>query len=319
MILADKIIKQRKRNGMSQEELAEKINVSRQSVSKWESAQSIPDIDKIIQLSNIFGVTTDYLLRDDMDTEEFADNDVPPVRKISLEEANAYVNHARRTSVITAISTFLCVVCPIPLIILTGLSAYTSLDEKVAVIVGIISIFCFVSAAIAGFYYTNYLNGRFSYMDDAFDREYGVEGAIREKKNASALIFTKLNIIATLLCVLSAVPLVVCAIFEKELLTVIMVGVLLLVVAIAAGIFIISGMRKSAYDKLLSEGEFSEKNKEENKILEVAESVYWTVATAVFLLWSFISGDWGITWIVWPIAGVLFAAVETIIRLVNKK
>ena len=62
MILADKIIKLRKKNGWSQEELAEKMNVSRQAVSKWEGAQTIPDLGRILQLSELFGVTTDYLL-----------------------------------------------------------------------------------------------------------------------------------------------------------------------------------------------------------------------------------------------------------------
>ena len=60
MILADKIILLRKKSGWSQEELAEKMNVSRQSVSKWEGANSIPDISKIIDMSKIFGVSTDY-------------------------------------------------------------------------------------------------------------------------------------------------------------------------------------------------------------------------------------------------------------------
>ncbi|WP_303189754.1 helix-turn-helix domain-containing protein [Fusobacterium ulcerans] len=54
----------RKQNGMSQEKLAQLLGVSRQSVSKWELGQSLPEIDKIIQLSNIFEVTTDYLLKD---------------------------------------------------------------------------------------------------------------------------------------------------------------------------------------------------------------------------------------------------------------
>ena len=54
MIFADKLIALRKQHGLSQEQLAEKLNVSRQSVSKWEGAQSIPDINKIIQLSQIF-------------------------------------------------------------------------------------------------------------------------------------------------------------------------------------------------------------------------------------------------------------------------
>ena len=69
MILADKIIKQRKKNGWSQEELADKMNVSRQAVSKWESAQTIPDIDKIMKLGELFGVTIDYLLKDSIEDE----------------------------------------------------------------------------------------------------------------------------------------------------------------------------------------------------------------------------------------------------------
>ncbi|MGN1031293.1 MAG: helix-turn-helix domain-containing protein, partial [Butyricicoccaceae bacterium] len=53
----------RKKWGFSQEELAGKIGVSRQAVSKWESGQSVPDLEKIVQLSELFGVTTDYLIK----------------------------------------------------------------------------------------------------------------------------------------------------------------------------------------------------------------------------------------------------------------
>ena len=59
MILAEKISEERKKNGWSQEELAEKLSVSRQSVSKWESGQSVPDLNRILELGRIFGVTTD--------------------------------------------------------------------------------------------------------------------------------------------------------------------------------------------------------------------------------------------------------------------
>ena len=67
MTFSDKLIALRKKAGWSQEELAERLNVSRQSVSKWESAQSMPDIDKILQLSSLFSVTTDCLLKDTQD------------------------------------------------------------------------------------------------------------------------------------------------------------------------------------------------------------------------------------------------------------
>lgn len=65
MILADKIIDLRKKNGWSQEELAEKLGVSRQAVSKWESAQAIPDLGRVLAMADLFSVTTDYLLRDE--------------------------------------------------------------------------------------------------------------------------------------------------------------------------------------------------------------------------------------------------------------
>ena len=63
MTFKEKLIKLRKANALSQEELAEKIDVSRQSISKWELGDAIPDSDKIVALSNLFGVSTDYLLK----------------------------------------------------------------------------------------------------------------------------------------------------------------------------------------------------------------------------------------------------------------
>ena len=65
MTLAEKIIRLRKEQGWSQEELAHRLEVSRQAVSKWESMASVPDLDKILKLSQLFGVSTDYLLKDD--------------------------------------------------------------------------------------------------------------------------------------------------------------------------------------------------------------------------------------------------------------
>ena len=61
--LADRIQQLRREHGLSQEQLAEKLNVSRQAVSKWESAQAQPELDKILALSELFCVTTDYLLK----------------------------------------------------------------------------------------------------------------------------------------------------------------------------------------------------------------------------------------------------------------
>lgn len=69
MDIAQRIQELRKAKGLSQEELADRIGVSRQAVSKWESAQSLPEYDKLIMLSDFFEVTTDYLMRGTMPTE----------------------------------------------------------------------------------------------------------------------------------------------------------------------------------------------------------------------------------------------------------
>ena len=81
MKLSDKIIKLRKTNGWSQEVLAEKLSVSRQAVSRWESAAAQPDAANILQLSKLFGVTADYLLNDEFES----DNDLPKVKELKSD------------------------------------------------------------------------------------------------------------------------------------------------------------------------------------------------------------------------------------------
>ena len=86
-MLSEKIINLRKSRGWSQEELAERLNVSRQSVSKWESGVSNPDLDKIVAMSTLFGVSTDYLLKDVTAEEK------EPIRDFAREEEEEKENN----------------------------------------------------------------------------------------------------------------------------------------------------------------------------------------------------------------------------------
>ena len=70
MNVSEKIRTLRKSKGMSQEELAGQVNISRQAVSRWENGTALPDADNIVQLSKLFGVTTDYLLMDSYESDE---------------------------------------------------------------------------------------------------------------------------------------------------------------------------------------------------------------------------------------------------------
>ena len=96
MNLAEKIIKHRKANGWSQEDLAEKLNVSRQAVSRWENETALPDAQNVLQISKLFRVTTDYLLNDDCES----DSDVPFVK--SAKEENEFLSLKKRRSHLAA-------------------------------------------------------------------------------------------------------------------------------------------------------------------------------------------------------------------------
>ena len=115
MILADKIISLRKKAGWSQEELAAQLNVTRQSVSKWEGAQSVPDMDKVVQMSRLFGVTTDFLLKDELEAEEYGEvSSVSTLRRVSMAEAATYLDLRKAAAPKMALATFLCIISPSP-------------------------------------------------------------------------------------------------------------------------------------------------------------------------------------------------------------
>lgn len=81
MTLGEKLLKMRKARGWSQEDLAEKLGVSRQAVSRWEAGTAKPDADKIIWLCDLFGVSADYLLREDYSGERTVISEKQPPRK----------------------------------------------------------------------------------------------------------------------------------------------------------------------------------------------------------------------------------------------
>jgi len=319
MILADKIIRLRKKNGWSQEELAEKMNVSRQAVSKWEAAQTTPDLEKILQLGNLFGVTTDYLLKDEIECEEFTDGaEQAPMRRITLAEANDYLQKRTEASRKIALAVFLCIVSVIPLLLLSALSEWDAfpLSANTAVGIGVVLIFPIVAAAVLMFLRVGFQHAPYAFLEqEPFESEYGVSGLVRERQKAYRSTYVKYNSIGVCLCVLSPVPLLGGAFTEQALLTVLLLCVTLLTVGIGVMLFIVAGVRWASMQRLLREGEFSEKGKRKNRIGEAVGTAYWLLATAVYLCWSFVSDAWHMTWIVWPVAGILFGVVELVCNL----
>ncbi|WMJ76001.1 MULTISPECIES: helix-turn-helix domain-containing protein [unclassified Sedimentibacter] len=103
MTFGKKLQKLRKNQRMSQEELASKITVSRQAVSKWELDETMPDVDNIIQLSKIFGISIDYLLDDEINIVE----EIPIVKETTKKLKKKYYNFG---SILLVISIILAII-----------------------------------------------------------------------------------------------------------------------------------------------------------------------------------------------------------------
>ena len=326
MILADKIIALRKKMGWSQEELAHQLNVSRQAVSKWESAQSIPDLDRVLQLSQLFGVTTDYLLKDEQETETYTADDAPSaLRKVTLAQANEYLALRKSAALRIAIATFLCMMAVIPLFLISGAAefGYLSLKPETAILVSLVLMFVMVAVAVGMFIYTGHQAEPFAFLEkEAFETEYGVRGMVQEKKKAFRNTGLKGNIFAVSLLILSPIPLLCGAFSEAEnsnMLTLLFLAVTILLAAVAVFVLIWTGVQNAAMEKLMEEGDYSRRKKAEGDPMWAISTCYWLLATVVFLTWSFLFNAWDISWLVWPIAGLLYAIFRSVYSIFSSR
>ena len=315
MIFADKLIALRKKAGWSQEELAQQLNVSRQSVSKWEGAQSVPDLDKIVQLSRIFGVSTDYLLKDELEAQETAEPEPeqPVRRRVILEEASRYLELRKQAAPWLALATFLCVLSPITLILLAGLSECSArITENMAAGIGLSVLILMVAAAVGIFLMCGAKAKPFAFLEtEPFETEYGVSGMVRQRRQEFEPTANRLNLIGTILCIVSVLPLFAAMCLSRSDLTYIVAVCLLLgFVALAC----------LAMEKLLEEGDYTRQRKAKSRLVSTVSVCYWLVVTAVFLLYTFGplgNGQARYSWFIWAIAGVLYAAVMAVLRLIG--
>ncbi len=325
MILADKIIALRKQNGWSQEELAEKLGVSRQSISKWEGAQSVPDLNRILAMSRIFGISTDILLKDDMDLAsetQLVTADETPARRVSMEEANSFLKARFILAGRTAIGVMLCILSPILLIILSGMQeeGLIALSEDQAAGIGILVLMLLIGVAVAIFVFNDMKVERYKYLQqDWIETEYGVTGMVRERKESYHGTHMVMMVAGITLCVCSCIPLFIAMIISgTDLAMEIAVGLLLVLVAIGVLLIVRTSMIWDSFAILLEEGEFSREHKLEEKRNSTIMSLYWAIVTAVYLLISFLTRRWDMTWIIWPVAGVGCGILAAVLRVVRK-
>lgn len=326
MILADKLINERKKNGWSQEELAEMLGVSRQSVSKWESAQSTPDLTRIIKMSELFGVSTDYLLKDDEEFEgsvelkEEVKRDTDIV-SVSMEMASKFLKVEEKVAPRIANATSLCILSPAVLILLGGLTESRKIpfSEDAGGGIGLVTMMVMIAVAVYSFIRCGMETKEFEFLEKkAIETAYGVEGMVKERKKAFSKKFTTVLATGVVVCILSVVPLFVATIWDIEWTLIAAVSILLVIVAIGVNMIIRVSIIRGSYEKLLQDGDYTKEGKKASKVVGIISGIYWPLMVVIYLAWSFLTYDWEITWIVWPCAGILFGIISSIVHAIYK-
>ena len=328
MILADKITDLRKKNGWSQEELAEQLGVSRQSVSKWESAQSVPDMGKIVGMSELFGVSTDYLLKDSMTAPDTAAEGALPEaaeRAVGMEEANDFLAAKIKNAGRVAIGVLLCILSPVCLILLGGAQdlGLIRLSESQAVGLGLVILILMIGGAVALFVTSSLRVKRFEYLDqEPIDTLYGVDGMARERREKFRPTFVRHLTVGIVLCVLAVIPIFLSLVLNGERESfghILAVAALLVLVGVGVLLIVRAAIVWGAFQRLLEEGEYSREEKERARSAGSFSGIYWGLVTAGYLAWSFAANAWDKSWIVWPVAGVAYGAVYGVIRALRRK
>lgn len=325
MTFSDKLIALRKKAGWSQEELAERLNVSRQSVSKWESAQSMPDIDKILQLSSLFSVTTDCLLKDTQDDTQPAAAQTPsPLPRVTLTQAEDYLTKAQANAPQMALATALCIVSPIPLLALGTVRelGLLGLDDNLAGGLGMIALLVLVAVAVVLFMQCGAAVREYEFLEkEPIETEHGVTALVRERRAAFAPEYDRANRIGAALCILAAVPLFAAVMVGVSFLMSMSICLLLVLVACGVYAFVRVGTVQDALNQLLEEGDFTRDAKARKGAIRAVAAAYWLVVVAIFLFYTF--GPYGngqpeYSWFIWAIAGVIFAAVMVVMKAVQR-
>lgn len=325
MILADKIINERKKNGWSQEELAEKLSVSRQSISKWEGAQAVPDLQKILKMAEIFSVSTDYLLKDDLEPEKVTYSTEPlkeekELRTVTLEEADTYLKLIKKVSPVIANGVSLCILSPVLLLILCGLSEIGKISETLGVAIGITVLLVIVAIAVFMFITSGAKLKPYEFLEkEIIETGYGVTGMVKEKQKDFEHSRISSLALGVILCILSAIPVIVVSVLTENAIYILLsVSALLALVSLGVNLIVRSGIVAGSYHKLLQEEDYSKEAKKTNALMEPIAGIYWAVVLGIYLFWSFKTNAWESTWIVWPISALFYGVLQGIMTLVKK-
>lgn len=340
MKLGDKILYLRKSRGWSQEELANKLCVSRQSVSKWESSMATPDLERIVDLSELFDISTDVLVKDSVLLPE-ANGISPsptltqpalginhnlgqqsPARLVNGQDAAEFLALKKRAAAMNAIGVTLCILSILPLLGIIAWGMLNDMDEKSyephIVIVGVPLILVIVAFAVMLFLRASFPLKRFAYMEkEEITLPSDVEHSIRTQFEEFAPRYMRALVVGISLSILSAIPAVVSSVVsDKPQSGVPVLGVMGTLSVLALGVFILVRVItvNEAFQQLLQEEDYTVQTTSNNAQYGPVRVAFWLLILVVYLVYSVVWDAWSYSWLVWVGAVPLFLVLQTFLR-----
>ncbi|MBQ0064828.1 MAG: hypothetical protein KBT48_03630 [Firmicutes bacterium] len=260
------------------------------------------------------------------DEEEYIDLEQEPVyvqpeedSTVSAEEANAYLENVSQTSTQMGASVALCICSAIPLILMGGLFDHTAMEDKMGLL-GLMGTVVMVAIAVYNFIQIGAKNKPFEYLKkEEIKVSSPVKKAIQKMKQNYTSKHTSNISTGVVLCILSALPLFAFLILGMENLLPVALCMTIATVAYAIYQFVKTNSIMNGYKVLLQEEDFTIEAKQENSALEVIEDQFWSITLILYLGYSFLSGNWGKSWIIWPMAVVISMFLDTILKMIGKK
>ena len=276
----------------------------------------------------IFDVSTDYLLKDELEeilpAEAGTDYmEKEALRRVSIEEVSEYTGAVSAAAVKIAMGVVLCILGAAALIgfqVLAipfpGVGGSALLSEQAAGSLGTVLLLLMCAGGVILLVSNGMKIGKYEYFEtEELNLDYGVKGVIEKKKSEFEPVYRRCVTIGTALCIISVVPLMVAASLDApDYIYLLCTTILLVIIASAVFIFVWTGMIQGSYNKVLQVGDYTPENKRLNKKVSWFSGAYWCTVVAIYLGISFAFNNWHISWIIWPVAGVLFAALYQIIR-----
>lgn len=242
----------------------------------------------------------------------------PRAPELSLDRARQYVDTVHRTQWMPAAGLAMFVLCAAPLLLLIAATAGPSSEPAGwAIAAGLTAVLVMVALGVI---LMMVRDARLKDFEDLDEGEFTATPQVRrfaeelwDARRSRTLVAGAVAIVLWILC---ALPTILMALLGDEGSMVVLYGVCLTLVMVAAGLVIMTGAgwSDSATSTLLQEADVEDDDPEysSNPVVRAIAAIYWPLMAAIYLAWSFLSGDWGITWVIWPVAGVLYAGLSSL-------